>query len=118
MADINLNLRNLKLQNLQLSKTVNVDTQKAEGKNTGDAKPSAVWYGRIISDRAFLYDNLDGSRPKAKAGDLVLNVNDGKYYKITDPKTLTYEEFEGDSIDAMDYYESGDHHDQAVNARN
>ena len=44
MAGINPNLgNNLKLQNLQLSKTAKVDTQNNKGKEVGDAKPAAVW---------------------------------------------------------------------------
>ena len=43
MAGINQNLGNLKLQNLQLSKTVNVGTPKDENTKIEDSRKAAVW---------------------------------------------------------------------------
>ena len=60
MAGINPNLGNLKLQNLQLSKTAEVNTQEAKGKEVGGAKPSAVF---VNADSApILQGDYDGCR--------------------------------------------------------
>ena len=76
MAGINPNLPNLKLQNLQLSKTAEVDTQKAEDKGVGDAKPAAVW----IND-------MDGNGPATngrdvKENDVFITMKGGKVVRI------------------------------------
>ena len=99
MAGINNLGNNLKLQNLQLSKTAEVDTQKSEGKEVGDAKPSAVW---------LVGCNNPLGRDVPKENDVFIVNNDGKlvyfrliegeYVKIShkDVKDSDYEENRGD----------------------
>ena len=79
MAGINPNLGNLKLQNLQLSKTAEVDTQKAEDKGVGDAKPAAVWFVN--------WNKNAPTREKGdvKPGDVIISIEGDKvhYYRVT-----------------------------------
>ena len=70
MAGINPNLGNLKLQNLQLSKTAEVDTQEEKGKEVGEAKPAAVWLAN---------GHTNGSgRKNTKVGDVFVTIQGDK----------------------------------------
>ena len=81
MAGINPNLgNNLKLQNLQLSKTVNVDTQNNKGKKVGDAKPAAVWISNWNKP------GIGSSKGRdLKLGDVVIILagDNVSYYRVT-----------------------------------
>ena len=80
MAGINPNLgHNLKLQNLQLSKTAEVDTQKAEDKGVGDAKPAAVWINNWNSGP------LRNKGRELKLGDVIISIegDNVSYHRLT-----------------------------------
>ncbi len=77
MAGINPNLgNNFKLQNLQLNSTVKVDTQKAEDKDVGDAKPAAVWLPCQSSD--FIQGKAD-----VRLGDVQYNSRSNEWRRLT-----------------------------------
>ena len=108
MAGINPNLGNLKLQNLQLSKTAEVDTQKAEGEDVGNAKPSAVW---------ILYDNQPGMIPNGgynpKDGDVLITIRgDEVFYSrllINEKGERIFEQITADEIKPSDYEDDRGH---------
>ena len=69
MAEINSNLGNFKLPNLQLSKTAEVGTQKAAGKEVGEAQTSAVLIKGVH----------DG---KTKVNDVRIDLSNGKVERL------------------------------------
>ena len=114
MAGINnFNLgNNLKLQQTQqLKATVEVDTQKSEGKEVGDAKPSAVWTSRFQLQKGWndmgsnIYHDGDVIMSPGRNGKLeyyrVMALGEGdkvllckiSYNEISD---YDYEEYRGD----------------------
>ena len=76
MAGINPNLgNNLKLQNLQLSKTVNVDTQNNKGKEVDDAKPAAVFIRNLTGSGPAYNKDVD-----LVLGDVLITIEGDKVY--------------------------------------
>ena len=102
MAGINPNLgNNLKLQNLQLSKTVNVGTPKDENTEIEDSRKVAVW---VSCNGNWNNDFFN----KVKLGDvnIAIDGNGVKYYRlvvINEQGDEDWVEIQADQVKPSDY---------------